>query len=287
MVKGAQRYQFAYFEGPKVIHRNLDGTASIVEVKRLLNEGFQQAEMRAAANLIRIRIGKLGQPIVLAKPAKNMITEAVQRHDREKSRILPEGEPIDFLVRLGVMTQDGRVVAAKYDKFKQINRFLEMAADVADRLKPDGLLHVIDFGSGRSYLTFALYHYFTAVRGRDVSIVGLDLKGDVVDFCNTIASELGYTNLKFVVGDIAEYISANDVDMVVSLHACDTKATDDALEYRRFSWGATVILLGSLLPPPLSSFATRIRSEVSTSLLLKHGITKGEIGSPDYRCSAC
>ncbi len=129
-------------------------------------------------------------------------------HDRPKNHILPEGQPLRFLVGLGVMTEDGRVIAAKRDKFRQINRFLEMVSDVAAPLEaqarahPDRPLGIVDFGCGKAYLTFALYHYLHTLRGLNITLVGVDVKADVLAQCTALAAEIGYTGLHFVTGDI-------------------------------------------------------------------------------------
>jgi SAM-dependent methyltransferase len=161
-------------------------------------------------------------------------------HDVEKRRVLPDGVPVPFLVELGVMTPAGRVRASRYDKYRQVNRFLEVVEDVLPALPQDGVLRVVDFGSGKSYLTFALHHLLTAVHGRDVDIVGLDLKADVVEMCRALAGRLGTEGLRFAVGDIGVYEAEAPPDLVVSLHACDT-ATDAALE-RAVRWEAGAIM---------------------------------------------
>ncbi len=145
-----------------------------------------------------------------------------------------------FLVDLGVMTPQGKIVASKYDKFRQINRFLEFIRDVLPKLPEDRELTIVDFGCGKSYLTFAMYYYLRILHHRQVKMVGLDLKKDVIDHCNQLAEKYGYSRLQFVCGDIADYEGADRVDMVVTLHACDT-ATDYALA-KAVAWNAGVIL---------------------------------------------
>lgn len=161
-------------------------------------------------------------------------------HDRSKQYILKEGEPVDFLVDLGVQTPDGRVVKARYDKFRQINRYLEFIEDILDKLPENRTIRIIDFGCGKSYLTFAMYYYLKIMQGRDIAVTGLDLKEDVIRRCNALAEKLGYERLHFEQGDISSFQGEEKVDMVVSLHACD-KATDYALE-KAVKWGAEVIL---------------------------------------------
>ena len=164
-------------------------------------------------------------PKLLLRPPTRPVASLV--HDRPKQHVLPDGEPVPFLVELGVMTAEGKVRASRYDKFRQVNRFLELVGDVLPDL-PGGPLRVVDFGSGKSYLTFALHHLLTVVHGREVEIVGLDLKQDVVERCEALARKLGADGLRFEEGDIAGYEALGGVDLVVSLHACDT-ATDAAL----------------------------------------------------------
>ena len=168
--------------------------------------------------------------------------EALQRlsHDRVKQYILPEGQPVDFLVDLGVQSSDGRITRARYDKFRQINRYLEFIEDILDKLPTDRCIRIIDFGCGKSYLTFAMYYYLRRLQGRDIQVTGLDLKEDVIRHCEELARKLHYDGLNFCQGDISSYEGAGQVDMVVSLHACD-KATDYALE-KAVKWGASVIM---------------------------------------------
>ena len=149
-------------------------------------------------------------------------------HNREKHYILKEGIPVPFLIDLGVQTPEGKIVHARYDKFKQINRYLEFVEDILPTLQKKGTVHIIDFGCGKSYLTFALYYYLHELKGQDVAITGLDLKQDVIRHCNDLARSYGYEKLQFLHGDIAKYEGCDEVDMVVTLHACDT-ATDYAL----------------------------------------------------------
>lgn len=160
---------------------------------------------------------------------------------RRKNYLLPEGRPVPFLVHLGLMTAEGKVVKSKYDKFRQINRFLEMVDDVLDDVakvrqsenlpvSEENPLSIVDFGSGKSYLTFALQHYLSEVKKIQARIFGLDLKKDVIAYCNTLAQKLELKNLSFAVGDIASFGEEKQPDIIVTLHACDT-ATDYALDY--------------------------------------------------------
>lgn len=161
-------------------------------------------------------------------------------HNRKKRYLLEEGTPVEFLCDLGVMTREGRIVHAKYDKFRQINRFLEFIDDILPQLPGDREITILDFGCGKSYLTFAMYYYFRQLKNRDVRIIGLDLKEDVIKTCNELSVRYGFEKLKFYQGDIASFTGETDVDMVVTLHACDT-ATDYALA-KAVGWNAKVIL---------------------------------------------
>ena len=153
---------------------------------------------------------------------------------------MPENEPIPFLIELGVQAEDGRIRDKKQKKFRQINRFLEFIRDVSDKLPKDKELTIVDFGCGKSYLTFAMYYYLKIMNGYRVRMIGLDLKSDVIQHCNELAKRFGYEELTFLEGDISSFEGVNQVDMVVTLHACDT-ATDFALA-KAVGWKAKVIL---------------------------------------------
>ena len=161
-------------------------------------------------------------------------------HNRRKRYILEEGIPVPFLQDLGVMTQEGKIVRTKFDKFRQINRFLEFIEDILPQLNKKQEVTILDFGCGKSYLTFAMYYYLHVLKHYDIRIIGLDLKADVIRHCTALAEKYGYEKLTFLEGDIADYDGVDTVDMVVTLHACDT-ATDYALA-KAISWGAKVIL---------------------------------------------
>ncbi len=272
LLRKKRMYQFEYQYSQKVQHRNLERAEAKALIQTLLAETFRQGYFYTTAGDSQVSVSRAGKVTVRARTPSQTppMPAAPPRHDRQKNYLLAEGEPVPFLVRLGVMTADGKVVAVKRDKFKQINRFLEMVDDVAGSLPASGPLHVIDFGCGKAYLTFALYHYLTAIKQRQVRLVGLDLKEDVVAFCGEIAHDLGCEGLTFAVGEIGAYApeSGGPVDMVVTLHACDT-ATDDAL-VKAVAWNARVILS---VPCCQHELFGQLASDVLRPML-KHGILK-------------
>jgi len=236
LVQGELRYRWTFHHAARTVDENLGPDETGRRLAHLLGGEFRQGLLHATDADWQVLTGGK-EPKLLRRPATRPLAHL--GHDRVKRRVLPEGTPVPFLVELGVMTPEGKVRARRYDKFRQVNRFVELVGDVLDEL-PAGKLRVVDFGSGRSYLTFALHHLLTEVHGRDVDIVGLDLKEGVVAECNALAGRLGSRGLRFEVGDIAGYEGVAGADLVVSLHACDT-ATDAALD-RAVRGGASVIL---------------------------------------------
>jgi SAM-dependent methyltransferase len=256
------RYQFEYVQGAQATHANLLRTEAAPALAELVARDFRQALIQTPAHDYQVLDGVK----VLRRPPTAKPVEL--DHDRRKRYLIPEGTPVPFLVELGVMTGDGRVRAQRYDKFRQVNRFLELVDDVVPSLPRDRRLRVVDFGSGKSYLTFALHHLLAELRGLDVEIVGLDLKEDVIARCEALARTLGYDRLRFEVGDIALYNAVDSADLVVSLHACDT-ATDAALA-KAIGWSAEVILS---VPCCQHELLAQI-DDASLQPLLRHGILK-------------
>jgi len=213
----------------------LDGAGLVRLLSTAIGRDYRQALLHEPDADWQVLTGR-GEPRILRKPPTR--PEASATHDRVKRHLLPEGEPVPYLVALGVQTPDGRVRAPRRAKFRQVNRFVELVEDIVPSL-PEGRLRVVDFGSGRAYLTFALHDLLTRVHGREADVLGLDLKENVVAECDALARRLDARGLRFELGDIAE-ADLTGVDLVVSLHACDT-ATDVALE-RAVRAGAEVIL---------------------------------------------
>lgn len=266
-LKGKLHYQFASYIGTKVEHRNVPAELAAEEMTLLFRETFRQGLLCTVEADYQVLISKKFKVSILTKsPTKK--EEPDLAHNRRKRYVLEDGDPVPFLVELGIMNREGKVLAKRYDKFRQINRFLEMVEDVLADLPTGRPLTIVDFGCGKSYLTFALYHYLTVRKKRDLNIIGLDLKADVIEHCNELAAKIGYDHLKFLVGDIAEYNELDQVDMVITLHACDT-ATDAALE-KAVRWGASVILS---VPCCQHELFAQIENEVM-SPMLSHGILK-------------
>lgn len=271
LIQDEMKFQFTYNYKTKVIHENLEPNEATIKIEELLDKTFKQGMFFTKEGDYQILISKKGKVRILKKkPTKFEINLS---HNRKKEYIIEDGKPCDFLIRLGVMNDNGKVVSKRYDKFRQINRFLEMVEDIIPSIEKKETLNIIDFGCGKSYLTFALYYYLVDILNLDVNIVGLDLKKDVILFCNKVAKDLNYDKLEFIHGDIENLEGARDVDMVVTLHACDT-ATDAAL-VKAISWDTKVILS---VPCCQHEFYDKIESSILEPML-KHGIIKEKLSS--------
>lgn len=242
MIKEQISYQAESFIGTKAYHKNLTPSELPEYMERLMTEDFKQLEMDMEAEKVTVLVSKKGKVTINRKrkqQAQKLSTEAMS-HNKTKKYVLPQDVPVPFLVDLGVQTAEGKIINAKYDKFRQINRYLEFVRDILPSLPKDRTLTILDFGCGKSYLTFALYYYLKVMNKYDIRVIGLDLKEDVIAKCNALSKKYGYDGLTFHVGDISTYEGVDEVDMVVTLHACDT-ATDYALE-KAVRWNASVIL---------------------------------------------
>mgnify|MGYP003525934542 FL=1 len=234
-------YQVAKYTEKQVFHENVSKEDLLNRCMELAENTYKQINGMSATEEHIILISKKGKcNYKVKKTATDVVTlQAKQQgHNRQKNYILKEGMNIEPLVDMGVFTKDGKVVNAMYDKYKQINRFIEIIDDEVSNLNVEEL-NVIDFGCGKSYLTFVVYYYLTEVMNLKVNMIGLDLKEDVIKKCNEAAEKYQYKNLKFEVGDVNGFKTPFDVDMVITLHACDT-ATDFAL-YNAIRWNAKMI----------------------------------------------
>ena len=241
-------FQIEEYTKTQVFHKNLTaGDASSYLTGKLSSDAssqtaeFKNALVETKSFTANVLVSKKGTITIKKKMNASAKQPKISlSHNRKKKYILEEGIPVPFLIDLGVMTQNGNIVNAHYDKFRQINRFLEYIEDILPSLPTGRELRILDFGCGKSYLTFAIYYYLKVLKGYPVRITGLDLKEDVIRHCNELAVKYGYDKLEFLCGDIAYYDGCSQVDMVVTLHACDT-ATDYALA-KAVGWGAKVIL---------------------------------------------
>ena len=233
-----------------------------------LSRDFKQMQIDTTERAITVLVSKKGQVTIRERACERVRAQADLQHNRTRRYLLPEGTPVPFLVKLGVMTPEGKVVRARYDKFRQVNRFLEFVEDICPALEQGRELSVIDFGCGKSYLTFAIYYYLHEIRGYDLRVVGLDLKEDVIAHCSALAREFGYEKLTFQTGDIADFEGVDQVDLVVTLHACDT-ATDFALA-KAVAWNARAILSVPCCQHELNS---QIQNE-TLQPVLRYGLLK-------------
>ena len=245
LLKGQLWYQVTRTEGTKEIHKNYGKEELISCLCTEMEENFRQLQLESVKVRGTVLVSKKGRMSIKTK-VQNVQGKSREEfapmlsHNRTKRYLLQEGVPVPWLVDLGVMSQDGKVKHSRYDKFKQLNRFLEFIQDILPKLPKDREIRIIDFGCGKSYLTFAMYYYLKVLNHYDIQVTGLDLKKDVIEHCSRLAEKYGYDKLEFLQGDIASYEGTDQVDMVVTLHACDT-ATDYALA-KAVKWNASVIL---------------------------------------------
>ena len=264
------KYQAECTYEKKATHKNFGTDEAVEFCLNLVVEDFKQANIFTVTSDIQVLASKAENPRITKKKASLSCQNIA--HNRVKNYAIPDGVPCDFLIRLGVMDKAGKVIPKHYSKFRQINRYLEIVDDVFPYL-PEGKdkpIKIIDFGCGKAYLTFAIYYYLKIKKQRNVEIIGLDLKKDVIEFCNKVAQDLGYDELKFLMGDIADYTN-DEADMVVTLHACDT-ATDYALT-NAVSWNTKVILS---VPCCQHELFSQMKNDIHQPML-KHGILKDRL----------
>lgn len=266
-MKGKLFFQLESFSNTQAFHENLEAEEAVVRMCAYMKE-FRQVQMMTKEQDYTVLVSKKGKVTVQKKRTKECRENQVHTHNRSKNYILQEGMCIPFLQDLGVMTKEGKIVRTKFDKFRQINRFLEFIEDILWQLDKDREVTILDFGCGKSYLTFAMYYYLHELKQYDIRIIGLDLKKDVIAHCRELGKKYGYEKLIFSEGDIADYEGVSEVDMVVTLHACDT-ATDYALA-KAIGWNARVILSVPCCQHELNG---QMRNDI-LSPVMKYGLLK-------------
>ena len=239
MIRDSLYFQVSRYTDKQVFHENMMAEDALEALSGWILHDFRQAQIRTQDEMVTVLVSKKGKATIKSKKAACIETQNLE-HNRKKQYIIEEGTAVPFMIDLGVMTESGKIIRTRYDKYRQINRFLEFIEDILPELPTDRTVHIIDFGCGKSYLTFALYYYLKVLKHYDIRITGLDLKQKVIEDCQALADRYGYDGLQFLCGDIADYNGTDEVDMVVTLHACDT-ATDYAL-YKAVKWHASVIL---------------------------------------------
>ena len=261
-------YLIEKFTQKQAFHETVAKEKLLAFIESELSENFRQLNASCEGFDFELKISKKGK--ILTNKSKNNITDSapVVSHNRKKNYILEEGIFVPALFELGVMTKEGKIVAQKYDKFKQINRFVECIDDALKNDSENNVIEIVDFGCGKSYLTFVLYYYMTQIRKRKVHITGLDLKKDVIEKCNEVAKKYGYSDMTFLCGDIKDYTPKRPPDMVVTLHACDV-ATDYAL-YNAINWNSRYIFS---VPCCQHELNTNIKSK-AFGIMTEYGLIK-------------
>lgn len=269
--KGKKYYQVESFTDKQVFHENIESNELEKKLIDLVHNNYKQLGAWSNTTTFDLKISKKGK-VFLGKKKTDNKSLANKSHNKEKNYILKEGMIIEPLIDLGVFTKEGKVINSKYDKYKQINRFIEI---IDDEIRKNNYkeLTILDFGCGKSYLTFVLYYYFVEIKNIKVKMIGLDLKEDVIKKCNEIAKRYKYHDLHFELGDINGYKYENNVDMVITLHACDT-ATDYAL-YNAIKWKAKMIFS---VPCCQHEFNAQIKPE-SLSIISKYGIIQERVSA--------
>ena len=264
-------YQIEKYTDKQVFHENIDVDILVEKVLEYVPSSYKQISAWSNTTTFELKISKKGK-FLLSKKKSDNVKLVNKDHNKEKNYILKEGMIIEPLIDLGIFTKEGKVVNSKYDKYKQINRFVEI---IDDEIKKNDFkdLTILDFGCGKSYLTFVLYYYFVEIKKINVKMIGLDLKADVIKKCNDIAKRYHYENLHFELGDINGFKYNNKVDMVITLHACDT-ATDYAL-YNAIKWNTKMIFS---VPCCQHEFNQQMKTE-SLAILTRYGIVQERIAA--------
>ena len=266
------KFQAEEKRGKQTFHKNLTDEGLESYLEEMLNLGYRQTNIFCTDGAVSYRLSKKGK--ISRTEDKKLVSEVKTEHNTAKNYRIREGDDVPVMRELGIFTQENKIVRTMYDKFRQINRFIEILDDCFSQYKGDEI-SVLDFGCGKSYLTFLVYHYFSVIKGIKVKIIGYDLKADVVAKCSELAEKYGYDNLRFVVADVTKDVLTDEkIDMVISLHACDT-ATDYALSY------AIDHNVGYIFSVPCCQHEinAQIKKGGDMDILLSHGLFKERLSA--------
>ena len=264
--KGNPSWQITLFTNKQAFQENLKNLSDLQKrIQELFEIKYKQLNFFGADEDFEMKVTKKGK-ILTSSHKHTYIEICPEKHNRTKNRILTENESIAPLMDMGIITKEGKIISSQMDKFRQINKFLEIVDNTLKNWKKQ-TISVVDFGCGKSYLTFILYHYLTKIKKLNAHVIGLDLKEEVIEKCNIVAEKYGYENLSFQIGDINGFKPTEEIDMIVSLHACDT-ATDYAL-YNAISWNVPIILS---VPCCQHEINTQIKN--AWPIMTKYGLIK-------------
>ena len=267
-IKNNINLQLEYRYKRIIKHTNIVTTDS-EDIKKEIIELFKLAKDINVATVDENINIKVSKKFKISVNRKKTVSKAISfDHNKKKEYFLDEKQTYPFLVELGIQNNDGKVIKSKYNKFKQINKYLEFIKQATTQLNSNKQITILDFGSGKSYLTFSTYYYLTEVLKMNVKIIGIDLKKEVIEHCNNTAKKLNFTNLSFIYGDVIDYENKDEIDMVISLHACNT-ATDIAI-LKALDWKAKVFFA---VPCCQKEVNGQLKADF-IPFMLKHGIIK-------------
>ncbi len=259
-----------FYKDGKAIQKNYSLKEGIDLILSLIPEKFKQLNIMTSGGNCEVKVSKKNKITVIDKIKRDKANQVEASHNKQKKYIIPDNESVDFLIELGVQDKNGRIFDKKRSKFRQINRFIETVADIEESIINGDSLYILDLCCGKSYLSFAVYYYFTKIKGLSVEMDCVDLKEDVIDYCSSVAKKLNYTGLNFIAGDINEFKVKRNPDLTVSLHACDI-ATDIVL-LKGIDSGSRVIMSTPCCHHEVMG-QLKERGE-TTDFLMKHSILK-------------